>query len=267
MEKIEISVIIPTFNRKETVCDAVNSVLSQTAIQFIKEIIVIDDGSTDGTEIKMQKYTNIPLIKYYKQTNRGVSSARNTGIYMSTGNWIALLDSDDEWTDKKIEEQVKLIEQHPEIDFLGCSANNQTLRIGLKKIDFLYKARVIDLCIKFFPATSSMIFKKEIFEEIGGFNENQKYAEDGEFCLRICAKYNYFYSPLSLVDFGHGKKAFDGLGLCANLKEMHLGNINNLKMLKEHKIINSCTYILLLLFFILKYYRRIIIVNFRKLCK
>ena len=98
MQMIEISVVIPTYNRSNLVCDAIDSVLKQTYFEYIKEIIVIDDGSTDDTEIKIKKkYGDNLKVKYYKKENGGVSSARNLGMKYAVGNWIALLDSDDEW--------------------------------------------------------------------------------------------------------------------------------------------------------------------------
>ncbi|MFQ6791391.1 MAG: glycosyltransferase family 2 protein [Thomasclavelia sp.] len=262
MNKIEISVVIPTFNRALLVCDAVDSVLNQTYINYIKEVIIVDDGSTDNTEeVVKEKYSNNDIVKYYKKINGGVSSARNYGMSVAEGNWIALLDSDDEWLEDKIKFQVETIIKHNNIDFIGTDYDDCCLKIGLKKINSLYKANIKDLCIKFFPVTPSMLFKKVIYQEIGGFNELQKYAEDGEFCLRICEKYNYYHLPISLVKIGHGKRSFgDSSGLSGNLKGMYLGNISNIKQLKKRKIISKRFYLFLRIFYYFKYLRRIIIV-------
>ena len=89
---MNISVIIPTFNRYEVLKRALTSVYAQTDPPF--EVIVIDDGSTDTTQEILQYFPN---IKYFYQNNAGVSSARNLGIKKATSNWIAFLDSDDEW--------------------------------------------------------------------------------------------------------------------------------------------------------------------------
>ncbi|SVB83840.1 uncharacterized protein METZ01_LOCUS236694, partial [marine metagenome] len=100
---MDISVIIPTYNRRNTLPRAVESVLNQ--IYKPIEIIVVDDGSTDGAkEMCSEMY---PLVRYIYQANSGVSSARNTGIKSASGDWIALLDSDDEWLPDKLEIQVK----------------------------------------------------------------------------------------------------------------------------------------------------------------
>ena len=104
---MKISVIIPTFNRSKTIFRAIDSILKQTYKPY--EIIVVDDGSTDGTkDLVINKY---PSIKYFYQSNNGVSKARNKGVHESKGEWIAFLDSDDEWLPKKLQEQKKNLEQ------------------------------------------------------------------------------------------------------------------------------------------------------------
>jgi glycosyltransferase involved in cell wall biosynthesis len=100
--KLSISVIIPTFNRIDVLPKAIESVLAQTIIP--DEIIVVDDGSTDGTAEMIQ--SDYPKVSVLVQENAGVSSARNAGISVSKGDWIALLDSDDEWFQKKLERQM-----------------------------------------------------------------------------------------------------------------------------------------------------------------
>ncbi|MBT4289845.1 MAG: glycosyltransferase family 2 protein, partial [Deltaproteobacteria bacterium] len=94
MKKPLISVIIPTFNRKQNVINAIDSVLTQTFDDF--ELIIIDDGSTDGTDVEIDtKYSKV--LKYVKTDNLGVSHARNIGVEVSQGEYIAFLDSDDIW--------------------------------------------------------------------------------------------------------------------------------------------------------------------------
>ncbi|NIT60625.1 MAG: glycosyltransferase, partial [Aliifodinibius sp.] len=98
---LNISIIIPTFNRKNLLERALTSVTTQT--RPTEEIIVVDDGSEDETESLVRK--QFPDVRYFRQQNRGVSSARNLGIRQATGNWIAFLDSDDEWLPQKLEKQ------------------------------------------------------------------------------------------------------------------------------------------------------------------
>ncbi len=107
-----VSVIIPTYNRRAYVQEAIDSVLAQTYTDY--EIIVIDDGSTDGTgEALRERYGD--KIIYEWQENQGLSAARNRGIESSRGQYIALLDSDDLWMPEKLERQVACLSQHPEV--------------------------------------------------------------------------------------------------------------------------------------------------------
>ncbi len=105
-----ISVIVPTYNRKRFVVKAIDSILNQTFNNY--EIIVVDDGSTDGTQKALEAYAN--KIRYLYQENAGVSSARNAGIHEARGEWVAFLDSDDEWTKDYLSTQVAHIEKFPE---------------------------------------------------------------------------------------------------------------------------------------------------------
>ena len=102
----EISVIIPTYNRIKLIERAINSVLNQS--HMVNQIIIVDDGSTDGTkEIIKEKY---PQITYIYQDNKGVSAARNIGINKTYCNWISFLDSDDTWHQDKIEKQIQKLD-------------------------------------------------------------------------------------------------------------------------------------------------------------
>ena len=117
-----ISVVIPTFNRLIYLERAIKSVLNQTV--DVNEIIIVDDGSNDGTSEFIN--SNYPDLKYIFQPNRGVSAARNMGIAAAKSNWIAFLDSDDEWVNNKLKEQVTQLELNPEINF--CHSNEIWIR-------------------------------------------------------------------------------------------------------------------------------------------
>lgn len=257
-----ISVVIPMYNSEKTIISTLNSVKNQTFFDYIKEIIVVNDGSKDNSLNLVEEYKvsnpTLPII-IIDTPNQGVSTARNKGMRASQGEWIALLDSDDQWLPEKLEIQIKAIMDVPDIDFLGGDINSKGLKILWKRIDRLYKASINDLCLKMFPQTSVAIFKRTIFDEIGGYDEKQKYAEDGNYFLKICNDYNYYHLPVQMVYFGEGKPEFGFSGLSANLKEMHLGNIKNIKELKGRHLISIKFYLFLRVFYYLKYIRRIII--------
>ena len=111
---MKVSVIIPTYNREELLCEAINSVLSQSFTDL--EIIVIDDGSTDNTETRVSQFDK--RVRYIKQNNRGVNAARNRAMSLSKGEYIALLDSDDLWKYNKLGLQVDILDRFNEVAYV-----------------------------------------------------------------------------------------------------------------------------------------------------
>lgn len=261
---MKISVIVPVYNNEETVLDALDSVISQSRFDLIDEIIVINDGSKDNSmsiiDEYMKLHISVPIV-LINQSNRGAAVARNVGIRAAHGDWIALLDADDVWLHDKIEKQVNYIEESKNVDFLGGNHCDKPLKIFFKRIEKLYKANIKDLCIKWFPVTPSVLFKKRIIDEIGGFNETMKYAEDGEFFARVCIKYNYYYMPEKVVSIGHGKRSFGERGLSANLYEMYRGNVVIFRNLRNRGEIGFFFYYFIRIFAYMKYLRRSIIIN------
>jgi len=255
-----ISVVIPMYNSEKTILKTLNSVIIQSSLGNINEIIIVNDGSTDNSskivDHFIKKHPNINIILIYQQ-NQGVSCARNKGISLSKSKWIALLDSDDEWEPRKIEHQLAILNKFPNIDFLGGAHERKPLYILNKKIIQLYKVKPIDICIKSFPQPSTVIFKRKIFEEIGGFDINQKYAEDANYFVKVSYGFNMFYDSKQICFYGNGKRGFGQSGLSANLRAMYLGNIKNLNDFRNLKIINFGSYIFLNTFYFLKFIRRI----------
>ena len=195
---MKISVIIPTYNRKHTLQRAIDSVLVQTFKPF--EIIIVDDGSEDGTrEWLLQNY---PSVQYIHQPNNGVSSARNKGIQISQGSWIALLDSDDEWMPEKLESQSRFIEVNRDSSF--CHTNEIWIRNGVrvnqmkkhKKFGGDIFKHCLDIC-RISP--SSSIIKKDVFEEVGAFDESLTVCEDYDLWLRVTAKFNILFLDEPLI--------------------------------------------------------------------
>ncbi len=263
-----ISVVIPMYNSEDTIISALESVKKQSAVDLISQIIVVNDGSTDNSLKVLREYAQshkeLP-IELIDQPNGGVSRARNSGIRAAKAEFIALLDSDDEWLPDKIKIQVNLLKEHPEIDFLGGNSDKNYLKLLFKKIDSLYKANIKDLCIKNFPETSTAIFKREkVIDLVGFYDEIQRYAEDGNYNLRICSKCNYYHLPIPLIRYGGGKPGFGFSGLSANLLGMYQGNVKNIRELKQNHLINTEFYLFLRIFYWAKYIRRVIITKTRK---
>jgi len=193
-----ISVIIPTYNRRQTIGRSIDSVLNQTL--FPSEIIVVDDGSTDGTSDYIQ--SNFPSIRLLQQSNKGVSSARNMGIRSSNSDWVALLDSDDEWFPKKLEKQVMTLSQNLDIKF--CHTEEIWIRNGVRvnqmKKHQKYGGHIFNKCLDMCRISpSSVLFHRSILDDVGYFDKDQKVCEDYDLWLRITAKYPVLYIDESLI--------------------------------------------------------------------
>jgi glycosyltransferase involved in cell wall biosynthesis len=184
----KVSVVIPTYNRAENVMRAVNSALEQTERSL--EVIVVDDGSTDETPAK---FTQPPeRVRYLRKPNGGASSARNAGLRAARGDWVALLDSDDEWKQEKLQLQLAVMKdefvasacRHVHVNADG---GTQIKPEGIPGRDnHLFR----DLYEKLSLKTSSLVFKRHLLERIGLFNERFPVSNDWDFFLRLAKVVN-----------------------------------------------------------------------------
>lgn len=200
---ISVSVVIPTHNRENRLPAAVRSVLDQTLPP--SEIIVIDDGSTDATPALMAGF---PEVRYIQQENRGVSQARNHGIRVAKHEWIAFLDSDDEWLPRKLERQWEALERRPQYRF--CHTDETWIRGG-RRVNPMQKHakyggyifnRCLPLCV---ISPSSALIHRDLFDRYGTFDPELPVCEDYDLWLRICAREPVLYvaEPLLLKFGGH----------------------------------------------------------------
>ncbi|MCB9026035.1 MAG: glycosyltransferase [Bdellovibrionaceae bacterium] len=207
MSDFYVSVIIPTYNRAYCLKRAIDSVLAQSFINW--ELIIIDDASTDNTHDVVKAYNDL-RIKYIKlKQNKGVSHARNQGIKLSQFKWIALLDSDDVWLPQKLEKQLLLIKNQPELKFVHCNEiwiRNEK-RINPHKKHQKYGGRIYFHCLPLccVSPSASLIFH-ELFDQEGVFNENYPVCEDYDLWLRFFCKYEAgFVNELLLTKYGGNK--------------------------------------------------------------
>ena len=212
---MNISVIIPTYNRKKTLARAIQSVKNQSLSPF--EILIIDDGSNDGTEGWVKE--NFQNIKYIYQNNHGVSSARNIGIENAYGDWVAFLDSDDEWLPNKLYKQVKAIDSNPEVKFFHTNEIwiRNGVRVNQMKKHKKYGGYIFEKCLDICRISpSSVLIKKEVLDNIGVFDESLRVCEDYDLWLRITSKYPVVFldEPLIYKYGGHAdqlSKVNDGI--------------------------------------------------------
>ncbi len=198
-----VTVIIPTFNRGHVIDRAVRSVLGQGHEHL--ECIVVDDGSTDDTLSTLEKISD-PRLKVISSENHGVSAARNLGFSHSRGEWIALLDSDDEWLPHKLEAQLKLSQKNPSLTLIH--GEEIWIRNG-KRVNPKFKhkkegghifERCLALCL---ISPSAALMKRSLYEEMGGFREDYIVCEDYELWLRVTQKYEVgFVSEPILNKYG-----------------------------------------------------------------
>ncbi len=199
----KISAIIPTHNRAAWLDKALQSIFSQTRPAL--EIIVVDDGSTDGTAGLVAEYSG---VQYFKQENRGVSAARNFGVSKSRGNWLAFLDSDDHWAPQKLERQVAFLQANAKLQAVYTNEIwiRNGKRVNQKKKHGKYGGRIylecLPLCI---ISPSSILLSKKLWNEIGGFDEALLAAEDYDLWLRISAEHEigFLDEPLIYKYGGH----------------------------------------------------------------
>jgi glycosyltransferase involved in cell wall biosynthesis len=193
----KVSVIIPTYNCGHYLEQAIESAMDQTYRDL--EIIVLDDGSTDNTSEVVQKYGT--KIRYIRQTNAGLPAARNRAIEASSGEFIALLDSDDWWEPSKLAEQVPLLEQDPEValvytDLRVIYDDGEILPSFLASRPLATSGYVFDLLLKSgFILPSTVLLRRTCLEEVGMFDESMRSHEDIELWLRICQRWK-----VALVD-------------------------------------------------------------------
>lgn len=249
------TVVIPAYNCENTIYRALKSIIDQTRFDLIDEIIVIDDGSIDGTGKIIKDFKNKfnVNINYIKQKNRGVSFARNRGILMAKSPWIALLDADDEWFPIKIERQAEVIAQVEGIKFLGSQF---PLKFIFKEKKGLVKITAHNLCIRSLPPTPSVVFERNTGISLGLFDVNMKYCEDINFFQRFLRLDGYYVLAEKLVAIDIDKKYHGQKGLSSCYSEMHKSRNFNVRLLYKEGFIGYWYMKVILCFNELKLIRR-----------
>ena len=236
-QAIQVSVVIPAYNMEDYIGRAIKSVLTQT--RPADEIIVVDDGSTDGTAAQIKKFGS--QVRYIHQDNSGVSAARNTGIKAAKYEWIALLDGDDEWLAEKLQLQSEHLVRNPELVWAGsnyyrclCNENRRGPTVSPKQVITLLKGKeYFDDFFRAFPAraygwTGTMLIKKEIIEQAGMFRVGQLLANDLDMWFRIAyrqGRIGFIPEPLAVyhLNIPHSiTETHKNIDLFCDLIERHL---------------------------------------------
>ena len=218
MDDTLVSIILPTYNRASFIGAALDSVFAQTYGHW--ELVVVDDGSTDGTVDVLKRYDD-SRIRYFHQDNQGVSAARNAGIGRCGGEMIALLDSDDEWLPTKLATQLGYMREHgyeisqtEEIWIRGGRRVNQKAKYA--KPEGWFFEQSLEMCL---ISPSCTMFTKAAWERIGPFDVEMPSCEDYDMWLRACLHY-----PVGLVaeklTVKHGGRP-DQLSNCVPCADLH----------------------------------------------
>ncbi len=194
---MQVSVIVPTFNRARTIRQALDSVLNQKGASF--KILVVDDGSTDETRALIENLIQEKTkIQYFFQSNQGPSAARNFGIRNTQTSFIAFLDSDDEWLPGKLKTQLEFFERNP--DYLICQTEEIWIRNG-KRVNSMKKHRkfggfIFERCLPLsIVSPSCVMMRREFFDQVGLFDETLPACEDYDLWLRASVRF-----PIGLIE-------------------------------------------------------------------
>lgn len=228
-----VSVIIPTFNRKEQIGRAIRSVLNQIYQDF--EIIVVDDCSTDNTEEVVKSFRDNRIICISHDRNRGGSASRNTGIRASRGKYVAFLDSDDEWLPEKLNMQMTIFRDDPDCgavytDIQHVHGNNSLV---VHHRSFSEKNLLRELLISNVIGTaSSVVVRRECFDTLGLFDEELPSCQDWDMWIRIATRYRFRRVPVPLVIYH-----LDGVRISKDSNAVRIGH--ELITLKHKEILRK----------------------------
>jgi glycosyltransferase involved in cell wall biosynthesis len=215
---MKVSVVIPTYNRAHSVVDAIRSVLGQRYTDL--ELIVVDDGSTDDTAVRVAAIGDARL-RYVRGRHEGVSTARNLGVRHATGELVAFLDSDDLWQPDKLTREVEIMARYPDADVVFSDLEkrhgdrvyasfmretavfSRRLRGASYPDGLRLEAREMHLCLlEEVPVKpSALVVRRTAFDEVGGFDEAWTSSEDWEFLLRLAQSHRFVYldRPLAVL--------------------------------------------------------------------
>ena len=246
-----VSIVIPTYNRADLIARSIQSVLNQSYPDF--EVIVVDDGSTDGTKEVVENF-NDKRIKYIRlNNNRGAGAARNVGIRSSMGKFIAFQDSDDMWLPEKLKKHLSIFAK--ELPNVGIVYSDM-LRIfkdGTAKTNLspsIVSGRLIDPKTQFYQVLNlgiqSTVIKKECFERVGYFNEKFPCYEDLELFIRLSKRYEFYHIKEPLV------KYYETEGLSKGMPRKYAARELLLKLYYRDLLKRNKTFLIKEITFILK---------------
>jgi glycosyltransferase involved in cell wall biosynthesis len=266
---MDITAIIPAYNAEATIEECFKSVyIDLKHSGYVFEIIIINDGSVDGTRGKLAKIQleHGEAVKVIDQENKGVASARNVGLKIAMGKYIAFCDSDDLWINGKTSLSMNILKKYPEIKCLGVKyVGKNSKENKLREVDLHKNLRYITIHRQIFRnhfSTPATIISYDIIKNNIYFNENMRYSEDFDFFNRIVVNYTSVFLDIVLTKSIIGKNVYGESGLSGNLWNMEKGEVNAICRMYKH--LNIAVIFLAIAFSMVKYVKRMIIVFIRK---
>lgn len=270
---MDLSVVIPCYNASTTILQSVDSVVKEcVASKCMWEIIVVDDGSKDDSVIKLNEYLDDSLYKdniiLISQINEGAAAARNRGLNIARGEYVAFNDSDDIWLTGKLSVQLNYMNNHDDVFLLGCRYGSDNFQYGsLLKLSYETVIDIKNQVIKNYFAPPTVIFRRIVIDKVGLFNRKLRYAEEGYFFNNIVASFKSVYVDVQVAAPINIKARWGDSGLSGNLLKMEKGELFNMHCAYKCKYISLWWYLFAVCFSMVKFIRRVIVSKIRKLCK
>jgi len=266
---MDITAIIPAYNAETTINACFQSVYADLEKSgYVFEIIIINDGSIDNTKDRLAKlqleYEKV--VKVVNQKNKGVASARNVGLKMALGKYIAFCDSDDLWISGKTSLSMSVLNEYPEIRCLGVKyVGRSSKENGSHEMNLHKNLKFVTIHKQIFKnhfSAQATIISRDIIRDNIYFNESMRYSEDFDFFNRIVANYTSAFFDAIFAKSITGKNVYGESGLSGNLWKMGKGEVNAICRMYKH--LNIAVISFAVAFSMVKYVKRIIIVFIRK---
>jgi glycosyltransferase involved in cell wall biosynthesis len=237
-----VSVIIPTFNRERLLRETIDSVRAQTFKDF--EIIVVNDGSSDGTAGWLDSQSDLIAIH---QTNSGIATSRNNGAARARGKWLAFVDHDDLWAPERLQVQCRFVRTRPEMGLVAV----RHVRLGSRyskprAASWIHGDLLVKVFSESFIHTSSVMIRADAFRAIGGFPTRYRFADEFDVWLKIAAAYPiaYYSEPLVFIRFYEANTSHNRVGVRTDTYDILLSNYDPariprrvfLKTMSDHDI-------------------------------
>lgn len=260
-----VSIIVPLYNAQESIVLSLRSVLEQTYTNW--EVIVVNDGSTDDSKQVVENFINSQAedlrsrFSLFDQPNAGPSRTRNKAIRLAKGTYVAFLDSDDVWIPSKLQEQVDLALQFPDISIIAGAFYHDVK----ENLPYFEKITFDQLLFKNYFATPMVFIKKEYLMEMDHFfDDHKRFGEDYDLWLRLVYKRDAIFINKRLGKNAFGKANFGQSGLSAHLFAMQKGEVSTYRSLFESEMLGLGKLVKVLLFSYIKFFRRLCIVYLKR---